>query len=706
MRRPCMLKRARRVGKACEMNHTINVKKRGRDVDSSEFGAASSSSHVDVALDTCTAMGSFQFPFQMPWESTDFLRQIFSDDATPWLNSVKIPRTLPETELLPQQSFEHKHLQKRSIRASCHAAAATTDPERHKILLQWADLIMLCPEESKSGLQMLAANSADASAVTPLQIVSDCLRSRATSTLKLRASSLALYVGWLTAHHPDEPFLPFSEPRTYEYVSDLRRKACSASRGTTFVSTLSFVKGLLGMNGADECATSVRVAGATLEMFLEKRPLKQAPAMHPCMIAVLELASFCCTSAYTRALAGFALFCLYGRLRISDLNRLSHLEQIGNYIEASLMRVKTARTKEKQTTFLPSIVPVYGVLGLNWFEAFAMNRNALGLDDFPVPTGKRQDEAFVTLPTEATVHLTLGSRASSSDITDGLQEILGMVFNSSAISDITSHSLKTTLLTYVNIFGTDPTDSELLGYHLTAHKSALNYQRAALAAPMRHLCNVLCEVQQGRFLPMAGRDEVFQTIKPLTVHEQLPSVVGMTAVEIVELFLGCSLDAAQYDESLDACLRSLIGKLCVEPKVFPSSATVLQAADMGSWSPIPSPTEVAGDTSAAMDVISDSDDSSKAISHLSDDDSDSASSSAERGMATAVQHFSPAEGHEISKNAHIGMYYRHRRTRTLHMAHVDSDAKTACGRLLGSTYARFYGDIDSAWPHCHHCFGS
>ena len=24
--RPCMLKRARRVGKACEMNHTINVK--------------------------------------------------------------------------------------------------------------------------------------------------------------------------------------------------------------------------------------------------------------------------------------------------------------------------------------------------------------------------------------------------------------------------------------------------------------------------------------------------------------------------------------------------------------------------------------------------------------------------------------------------------------------------------------------------------
>ena len=80
----------------CEMNHNINVKKRGRDVNSRDFGAASSASHVDVALDTCTAMGSFQFPFKMPWESTGFLRQIFSDDTAPWRNIVKIPRTLPE----------------------------------------------------------------------------------------------------------------------------------------------------------------------------------------------------------------------------------------------------------------------------------------------------------------------------------------------------------------------------------------------------------------------------------------------------------------------------------------------------------------------------------------------------------------------------------------------------------------------------------
>ena len=78
-----------------------------------------------------------------------------------------------------------------------------------------------------------------------------------------------------------------------------------------------------------------------------------------------------------------------------------------------------------------------------------MNRNALGLDDFPFPTDKRQDEAFAALPA---VGPCLGSRASSPDITDGRQENLGMVFDSGTVSDVASHSLKTALFTYVNIF--------------------------------------------------------------------------------------------------------------------------------------------------------------------------------------------------------------------------------------------------------------
>lgn len=59
------------------------------------------------------------------------------------------------------------------------------------------------------------------------------------------------------------------------------------------------------------------------------------------------------------------------------------------------------------------------------------------------------------------------------------------------VSNLTSHSLKTTVLTYLSKSGCDYTYSELLGYHLTQHFSAINYQRDALAAPIRYMMDIL-----------------------------------------------------------------------------------------------------------------------------------------------------------------------------------------------------------------------
>ena len=57
-------------------------------------------------------------------------------------------------------------------------------------------------------------------------------------------------------------------------------------------------------------------------------------------------------------------------MRVSDVNRIANMEVRGEFAELCLLRVKTARTKEKQTTFLPSVIPCRGVLGINWFAAF------------------------------------------------------------------------------------------------------------------------------------------------------------------------------------------------------------------------------------------------------------------------------------------------------------------------------------------------
>lgn len=88
---------------------------------------------------------------------------------------------------------------------------------------------------------------------------------------------------------------------------------CAASRGSTFVSTLRFVGELLGMQGTDACISSGGVKGASLDMYLGKRVLRQAPALELMMLAILELACFCERDTHLRAIAGFCVACAYGR---------------------------------------------------------------------------------------------------------------------------------------------------------------------------------------------------------------------------------------------------------------------------------------------------------------------------------------------------------------------------------------------------------
>ena len=189
------------------------------------------------------------------------------------------------------------------------------------------------------------------------------------------------------------------------------------------------------MKGAVECTTSARCKGATLDMYLHKKPLKQAPALTVNVLCVLELASFCEKDKFLRALAGFILFCVYGRLRVSDLNRLVRCSLLGNYVEGSLMKVKTARSKEKQCTFLPVVAPAMGVLGTRWFQAFALNRATLELDNIPSLESRASNESFGVLPSESTIHWDFYSKIDSAEVTEGLRRILGKVFSREELCD-------------------------------------------------------------------------------------------------------------------------------------------------------------------------------------------------------------------------------------------------------------------------------
>ena len=465
-------------------------------------GTSSSSnvdSNVDVALAGVQALGQYVSPIRMPWESTSLMRQVLKKESLPWLKPVKVPKNFTAVSFNMVQSKEVILLEKKiAIRERSYVVVSSRPADdRDQVLLKWLEVILICPEESKVGRQLLADELAAVSEERHLQIMADSLRKKSTRTLEIRIASLLLYVKWHRSNHASEPFLPFKEEWVYDYLCDLRDKACSASRGTTFISTLSFVKQTVGMSGIQECVESARVSGAALSMYLTKRPLKQAPPLEPTMLAVLELACFFESDAYLRCMAGFCLVCIYGRMRVSDVSRLVNLSVIGKFAEASLMRVKTSRSREKQTTFLPSIIPVEGVLGFDWFGAFILNRRHLGLEEFPALESRGFERSFVVLPSEDSLHLADYNKVKTSEVTSKMRIILGKFFPPEDVAALTSHSLKTTVLTYVSIHGIDYVFSELLGYHLTSHRSAINYQRDALSAPIRAMCDILSKVKTG-----------------------------------------------------------------------------------------------------------------------------------------------------------------------------------------------------------------
>lgn len=118
-----------------------------------------------------------------------------------------------------------------------------------------------------------------------------------------------------------------------------------------------------------------------------------------------------------------------------------------------------------------------------------------------------------------------------------MKRILGKCLPDKMIPALTSHSLKATLLTYLSKFGCFHTYSELLGYHLTQHQSALNYQRDALAAPIRTMVDMLGAVQNGAFCPAAGRDDMFPSDDCwVTVADQLCKFLGKSLIDIAEVF--------------------------------------------------------------------------------------------------------------------------------------------------------------------------
>ena len=118
--------------------------------------------------------------------------------------------------------------------------------------------------------------------------------------------------------------------------------------------------------------------------------------------------------------------------------------------------------------------------------------------------------------------------------------ILSKGFDATEIDRISSHSLKATLLAYMNSWGSTFEVNEVLGYHVNKeHGSASNYTRDALSSPIRQLVSMLADVHEGKFIPDAPRDHTFPSPDVvMPINQIFEQNLGYSVIDAAECMMG------------------------------------------------------------------------------------------------------------------------------------------------------------------------
>lgn len=224
-----------------------------------------------------------------------------------------------------------------------------------------------------------------------------------------------------------------------------------------------------------------------------------------------------------RVSAAFLLIMLYGRCRFSDLQQVSKVshdhDQSGGYMEISTRFHKTGRSAIKKTMLLPVIVPAVGVTGSNWIEVACQVFEETGR----ILSGDINGPLL--RPPTSGGHGFCKRGVTSSECSRFLRGLLlgAMEVSNKNEPHMSSHSLKSTSLSWCSKFGLGDSDRSILGRHSSAtSESSAIYARGLSAGPLRRFDGVLHSICVQEFTPDAPRSKYFKFPPPMPAPVATP----------------------------------------------------------------------------------------------------------------------------------------------------------------------------------------
>eukprot|EP00434_Breviolum_minutum_P030988 symbB.v1.2.027406.t1/scaffold2802.1/size122644/2 len=386
--------------------------------------------------------------------------------------------------------------------------------KRMEAIEEWWYLLSTSLGNSTVGKQVLAETYGGDAKEVGCKILDACFSLKSPGTLRKRLAGLKGYYVWYRDNATGD-WLPMSERGAWLYVNHLKQSKAPATTASTFMESCRFAWFILGVSGAGSIESSLRVKGMSAQLKLNKRAWCPADVLKLSEVKRMHQLLFD-ESAHIidRVFVGHCLHLMYGRCRWSDMLAVQNafVDDHGQFFELETQVHKSARSADTKTKLMPIVSPCLGVVDAPWVPTYLEVRKRCGLD-LPM------EDATHMLPAPADSSGTWHGRyLTSEEGSDFLRAILNVPKKSGR--RISSHSLKSTTISWASKFGIPMESRAILARHTTALQNpTVLYSRDLQTPVLREYTAMLAAVKAGGFVPDASRSGM--------VHpEKVPQMPG------------------------------------------------------------------------------------------------------------------------------------------------------------------------------------
>ena len=385
---------------------------------------------------------------------------------------------------------------------------------------------------------------------------------RSPVTVKKRAYSVMRLCDYLEKY---DKLFPCTEKEFYDFLCAEQLGCAPQSRMKGYMQSMNFVQHVMAVEELSTLTASARCKGACLGDVLRER-LQASP------LKVVELRSihdllYTCEDVWVQMFCGALLMCIYCRARWGDLMRsesviLDHdSDDRLQFIEARTGRHKTMKSQLHRHQFLPLVAPCHGVDGKDWGSKWLQVRKSLGVvwppEGLVMPAPGLQGEV-TSRPLE------------TQECAAWLRKIVGSQDGEPG-RRISSHSLKSTFLSYAAKRGIGIPERLQLGYHTSNFQMGMVYSRDGAAASLLVLEKLIKEIETGYFRPDETRSgRIVETIECAKPAGEANVIHVKDESEVVEV--SDSEDSVDADSSSSTSSEEERPKVVRNPPVFQPAA--------------------------------------------------------------------------------------------------------------------------------------